>query len=163
GAGKAPHAWDLRADWRDAEPACSAIVTRPYADLTEFPAWFFNLPPPSESWPQPEDRPPAATTAIHVSGFAATARDGVLRVEVGPDVRATTSIDGRIVEGDAPVAAGVHRVAIDGVLTGDRWALAPLWNGRDLWSSSVVGTVRRPPPFAIRAHSAVRWVAPLLA
>ena len=163
GAGKAPHAWDLRADWRDDEPACSAIVARPYGDLAEFPAWFFNLPPPSESWPQPEDRPPAATTAIHIAGFATAPTDGVLRVEVGPDVRAATSIDGRIVEGDAPVAAGVHRVAVDGVLTGDRWALAPLWNGRDLWSSPVIATVRRPPPFAIRAHAAMRWVAPLLA
>ena len=163
GARGAPHAWDLRADWRADDPACSAIVARPYADIAAFPAWFFNLPPPSESWPQPEERPPGATTAVHVAGFASTTRDGVLRIEVGPDVHAATSIDGRIVDGDAPLAAGVHRVAIDGVLTGDRWALAPLWNGRDLWSSPVIATVRRPSPFAIRAHAVATLVAPLVA
>jgi len=159
----APHAWDLRADWRADDPACSAIVARPYADIAAFPAWFFNLPPPSESWPQPEERPPGATTAVHVSGFASTSRDGVLRVEVGPDLRAATSIDGRLVDGDAPLAAGVHRVAIDGVLTGDRWALAPLWNGRDVWSSPVIATVRRPSAIAIRLHAAAALVAPLVA
>jgi hypothetical protein len=159
----APHAWDLRADWRADDPVCSAIVARPYVDIAAFPAWFFNLPPPSESWPQPEERPPGATTALRVSGFASTARDGVLRVDVGPDVHADTSIDGRIVRGDTPIAAGVHRVAIEGVLTGDRWALAPLWNGRDLWSSPVVATVRRPSPFAVRVHPAASLIAPLVA
>ena len=28
-SGTAPHAWDMRADWRSPDPACSAIVTRP--------------------------------------------------------------------------------------------------------------------------------------
>jgi len=158
----APHAWDLRADWRADDPACSAIVTHAYRDLTEFPAWFFNLPPPSDSWPQPEDRPPAATTALHVAGFAIPDRAGVLRVDVGPDIRATTSVDGRVVDGDAPLQPGVHMIAIDAVLTGDRWALAPLWNGADLWSS-VMTTVRRPPPLEIRVHAAMKWIAPGLA
>src|SRR6185295_18024577 len=57
----APHAWDLRADWRAADPACSAIMTRPYANDREFPAWFFNLPPAVDNaWPEPQDRPPEA-------------------------------------------------------------------------------------------------------
>ena len=33
----APHAWDLRADWRAADPACSAIMTRSYGDLADSP------------------------------------------------------------------------------------------------------------------------------
>ena len=48
----APHAWDLRADWRSPDPACSAIMTRSYQSYREFPAWFFNLPPPNDSWPR---------------------------------------------------------------------------------------------------------------
>ena len=68
-AASAPHAWDLRADWRTHDPACSAIMTRSYHDLFEFPAWFFNLPPPSDSWPAPADRPPGATIAMSVHGF----------------------------------------------------------------------------------------------
>ena len=39
----APHAWDLRADWRVPDPSCSAIMTRGYGELAQFPAWFFNL------------------------------------------------------------------------------------------------------------------------
>src|SRR5262245_37265360 len=31
----APHAWDLRADWRSPDPACSAIMTRSYGSLAE--------------------------------------------------------------------------------------------------------------------------------
>ena len=37
-AGRAPHAWDLRADWRAPDPACSAIMTRPYTELPDFPS-----------------------------------------------------------------------------------------------------------------------------
>ena len=66
----APHAWDLRADWRSPDPALlrdhDAADT---ASFAEFPAWFFNLPPPNESWPEPLDRPPAATVGMTVHGF----------------------------------------------------------------------------------------------
>ena len=50
-----PHSWDVRADWLSDQPACSAIVRRPYKGLGEFPVWFFNLPPPNESWPDALD------------------------------------------------------------------------------------------------------------
>src|SRR4030095_9410683 len=56
----APHAWDIRADWRALKPVCSAIMTRAYRSLEEFPAWFFNLPPPDDGWAGPLDRPPRA-------------------------------------------------------------------------------------------------------
>ncbi len=158
----APHAWDLRADWRAADPACSAIMTRSYGDLAEFPAWFFNLPPDSDSWPAPEDRPPRATTAMHVTGFAIPDRAGVLHLDVGPDIRATTWVDGRSVDGDVELTQGVHMVAIDAVLTGDRWSLSPRWNGTDLWSS-VMTTVRRPSPVAVRLHRWTSWIPPAIA
>ena len=44
-----PHAWDVRADWRADDPACSAIMTRSYHDTRELPVWFFNLPPPDDA------------------------------------------------------------------------------------------------------------------
>jgi len=44
-------------------------MTRSYEDLPAFPAWFFNLPPPSESWPIAADRPPGATVGLRVHGF----------------------------------------------------------------------------------------------
>src|SRR5436190_7483946 len=47
-AGAAPHAWDVRADWRAADPACSAIMTRSYEGSADFPMWFFNMPPATD-------------------------------------------------------------------------------------------------------------------
>src|SRR5437763_14708821 len=130
----APHAWDMRAAWRSPDPACSAIMTRSYRDLPEFPAWFFNLPPPSDSWPLPADRPPGATVAMRVHGFVSTPEAGVLQIDTGSDVTAATTVDGVALRGPHSIAPGVHFVAIDAVLTGDRWSLIPRWNGQDLWS-----------------------------
>jgi hypothetical protein len=156
-AGTATHAWDMRADWRAFEPACSAIMTRPYRDLFEFPAWFFNLPPPSDSWPIPVDRPPYATVAMSVHGFVSPSSAGVLQIDTGPDVSATISVDGIVQRGPSPIGPGVHAVAIDAVLTGDRWALVPLWNGQDLWSHTTA-TARRPSSLDLRARPWVRWI-----
>ena len=83
-AAGAPHAWDMRADWRSADPACSAIMTRSYGDLPDFPAWFFNLPPPNESWPIPADRPPGAMVAMRVHGIVSARDAGVLQIDTGP-------------------------------------------------------------------------------
>ncbi|HYE87090.1 MAG TPA: hypothetical protein VEA16_12090 [Vicinamibacterales bacterium] len=35
--------WDVRADWLDAAPRCTAIVTRSLDEQREFPAWFLNV------------------------------------------------------------------------------------------------------------------------
>lgn len=153
----APHAWDLRADWRSRDPACSAIMTRSYSDLQDFPAWFFNLPPDSDSWPAPADRPPGATVGLHVHGYVRAPSAGVLQIDTGADVNASVSIDGISARGPAPVGAGVHLVAIDGVLTGDRWALVPRWNGDDLWSR-VDATARRPSGIDLAARPWARWI-----
>src|SRR5947208_1167833 len=77
-----PHSWDVRADWRSEHPACSAIVRRPYKGLGEFPVWFFNLPPPNESWPDPLDLPPAARTGMFVSGFIDAGREGIFQLDL---------------------------------------------------------------------------------
>lgn len=35
--------WDARADLWDAEPACTAVLSRPLRATEEFPAWFLNI------------------------------------------------------------------------------------------------------------------------
>ena len=153
----APHAWDLRADWRSPDPACSAIMTRSYHELSEFPAWFFNLPPDNESWPIAADRPPGARVAMTVQGFLHARAAGVLNIETGPDVAASISVDGHAVDGSVPLAAGIHSVFMDSVLTGDRWSLVPTWNGEELWSA-VTTTVGRPSSLDLFVRPWVRLV-----
>jgi hypothetical protein len=161
-ASGAPHAWDLRADWRADRPACSAIVTRPYDDIQRFPAWFFNLPPDNDSWPSPQDRPPGATLVMHVRGYLEAPYSGVLRIDTGPDMKSAIAVDGLTVDAESRVAEGVHAIDIDATMTGDRWQLMPTWNGTDLWSTDVGATVRRPTRAAMRLHSWLAWIPPLL-
>jgi hypothetical protein len=156
-AGTAPHAWDMRADWRSHDPVCSAIMTRSYRGLPDFPVWFFNLPPPSESWPIPADRPPGATVAMSVHGFLTAPSPGVLQFDTGPDVSASVSVDGVALRGPSPVDRGVHFVSIDALLTGDRWGLIPRWNGQDIWFQATV-TARRPTPLDLSARPWIRWI-----
>ncbi len=156
-AGRAPHAWDLRADWRSAEPACSAVMTRGYHISEDLPVWFFNLPPPNDSWPEPEDRPPLAIVAMRVHGYVTTRQSGTLQFDTRPDVAATISVDGRTAGGPSTIDAGVHFVAIDAVLKGDRWALVPRWNGADLFEQATV-TLSRPSSRDLVLRPLVRWV-----
>ena len=161
-AGRVPHAWDMRADWRTFEPTCSAIMTRSYRRLSEFPAWFFNMPPDSQSWPIPADRPPGATVALSVHGFLSARDAGVLEIDTGPDIAATVSVDGVAIRGPSPVAPGVHFVAVDGVLTGGQWAIVPYWNGQDLWSG-VSTTARRPTSIDLAVRPWIRWIPTIAA
>ena len=140
--GRVPHTWDVRADWRSPEPTCSAIMTRAYPSIERFPVWFFNLPPadPKET-PRDTDRPPLATLALNLDGILDAQAPGVLRVDVGEDMRAEGSVDDRIVSAadlakGVDLGAGVHRVAIESPLGGDRWRLAPTWNGKNVWGAT---------------------------
>lgn len=158
----APHAWDLRADWRSPDPVCSAIMTRPYESFADFPVWFFNLPPANENWPGPLDRPPGATTRMTVRGFVNAREPGTLRFERGGEVAATMSVDGSTVaaETGAVLEPGVHLVALDAVLTGEHWRLVPTWNGRDFWAEPAAAfvTARRPDTTDARFPAWLRWV-----
>ncbi len=172
-----PHSWDVRADWLSDQPACSAIVRRPYKGLGEFPVWFFNLPPPNESWPDPLDLPPAARTGMSVSGFINSAHDGTLQLEFTRDMQAAAYVDGVKMDRTAALTPGVHHVRVDAMLTGDRWRFEPRWNGADVWSSrGVLATVKRPSRFdaivrpwagwlvtALVAGLLIAWVVSLLA
>ena len=89
-AGRAPHAWDMRADWRSPEPACSAIMTRSYRDLRGFPGVVLQpAAATATAGRSPADRPPDATVAMQRSRIPGRARRPVsLQIDTGPDVSA---------------------------------------------------------------------------
>jgi hypothetical protein len=129
------HSWDVRADWRAANPQCSAIMTRPFGEYKEFPVWFFNLPPANSNLPLPEDRPPYATLDLTVRGYVDADEAGELGLETGASMTTEMVVDGAAVTADdathhrARVGAGRHFVQIKSRLTGNQWRLAPYWNG----------------------------------
>ena len=150
-AAGAPHAWDMRADWRSPDPACSAIMTRSYQNSPISPPGSSTCRRPTTAGRFPADRPPAATVAMRVHGFLDAPEAGVLQIDTGPTSAPTVSVDGVALDGPSPVGRGLHFVSIDAVLTGDRWALVPRWNGQEIWSR-VTTTVRRPSPFDLAAR-----------
>ena len=162
-----PHAWDVRADWQSPTPRCSAVMTRSYPSIDRFPVWFYNLPP--ANWLQPakeSERPPQVDVTIDVDGYLTVGAAGVFRVGTGDDVSLSATIDGAAVDraalaGGVSVPAGSHAVSLTGTMRGERWALVPEWNGRDVWQAATAtmttpGAVDR----VIRPWS--RWVTPLL-
>jgi hypothetical protein len=157
----APHAWDLRADWRSVDPACSAIATRAYHQLDEFPAWFFNLPPNDDSWPGPFDRPPGATVEMTVQGFLHVGQEGRLRIDQASDAPTEIRIDGHVAGSDASLSAGTHTVTVRTMLTGDRWRFVPTWNNHDLWSAAIA-TTSRPSAIDITLRRSLRWLPTML-
>ena len=156
----APHSWDVRADWRSPDPACSAIMTRPYTALPEFPVWFFNLPPVADTPLVAEDRPPAATTAMTVSGFVRTEQSGLIHIETTGNA-VMIRVDGGP-ESDTPrITPGTHGVTMTTILTGDRWRFVPTWSGGALWSS-LLPTVRRSNAIDRISRRWLRWLPLLL-
>jgi hypothetical protein len=156
--GLVPHTWDVRADWRSPDPVCSAIMARSYPSIERFPVWFFNLPPsdPRET-PTETDRPPLATLRLDLAGFLDANQPGVLRVQLGEDMRADARLDdAEVSAGDLAaginLSDGLHRVQIAADLHGDQWRIVPTWNGTDLWRSGRA-TVAAP-------NSLDRWIRP---
>lgn len=155
--GVVPHTWDVRADWRRASPACSAVMVRAYPSLEQFPVWFYNLPPANLDVAEPSDRPPEVRLGMTVTGFLDVRQPGRLRVSSGRDVQVRTRVDAsdRTVDAGASgvsIGPGLHHVTIEGELSGSDWSLAPSWNDRDVWSAATA---------TIAAPSRVdRWVRP---
>lgn len=134
------HTWDVRADWRSADPRCSAIITRPYREYREFPAWFFNLPPVDKNLPQLEDRPPFAEFDMTVSGYLHAEARGELIIETGDTMSSSLVIDGASIppvnasRSQAIVEPGRHFIQIKSHVTNTRWSFVPLWNGSPIGS-----------------------------
>ena len=118
--------WDARADWRSAEPQCSAIASRPYISFTRFPVWFLNLQ---------DTRPPRVPVHVTIDGYIRASQAGSLTADVdgASEFHATSG----------PLPAGVSHVRFDGVFNGSQWKFVPLWNGRDLFAA--VSTTRSMP------------------
>lgn len=149
---RVPHSWDIRADWRQASPRCSAIMTAGYRQLEEFPAWFYNLPPSNFQQPaELTERPPFVTPAFELDGYVSVGESGRLSLIAGEDVTFTTTIDQQPVDrtqlaSGITVMPGLHAVALDGQLVKSHWSLEPRWNDADLWRG-LLATVA--PPRAI--------------
>lgn len=161
----AAHSWDVRADWRTLDPMCSAIMSRDYAALEEFPVWFFNLTGVNGAPPEERDLPPLAVTQMTIHGTVHTAVPGSLAVAMAADITATTTIDGERVAVDGngiEVSAGTHAIAIDATLTGSHWHLTPLWNGASLWGQ-VSATTHPPTRLDVVVRPWARGVTTVLA
>ena len=126
--------WDVRANWRDTSPACTAIVDRAYADSRSFPAWFVNL--------VDSIRPGNRDLSLELTGSLHVNEAGVFSMRVAQDMRVSGEIGGRAVEyGDHSIVAslpeGDHSINLKAALTGDQWTLQPRWNDRDAWDAAV--------------------------
>jgi hypothetical protein len=162
---RVPHAWDVRADWRATTPQCSAVMDRGYPAIEAFPVWFYNLPPNNLLEPAlSSDRPPEVTVELDLSGHLHAAASGVFRIAAVPDVTLIANIDGAVhsqadLDRGIPLAEGSHYVAVSGHLAGERWALAPQWNGAGLWASAAVATMAPAGGVDRLARPWARWLA----
>jgi hypothetical protein len=134
------HSWDARARWDTAVVGCSALTRRDYPGRSRFPAWFLNVVRSLEA-------PPAGIELV-MHGFVTVAESGTLSFDVTPSAGSALAIDrqpsGReTMPLSATLAPGSHHVELRALLTGDEWRLVPSWNGRSLWSSTLV-TVASP-------------------
>jgi hypothetical protein len=119
--------WDLRAGWRRAVPACTAIIDRPYATLSAFPAWFLNIT-------DFESRGRRAIT-LDVSGVVRVNEPGRFGLVLDRDMVVSGHVGEHQITGQRsnvslPLEAGTHALQLRARLTGDRWRLMPLWNDR---------------------------------
>src|SRR5215204_635462 len=131
--------WDVRANWRDTNPTCTAIVDRGYSDARSFPAWFVNLV---------DALRPGRDLSLELTGYLHVADAGVFSMAVAPDMRVEGDIGGqRLAQSGAFIStslpAGDHLVKLRAALTGERWSLQPQWNDRDAWDAAVF-TVAEP-------------------
>ena len=146
-----PHSWDVRADWRSPDPACSAVMTTPWTEFKRFPVWFFNLPPADNNLPTPDDRPPYTTLKMTVVGYLDAKEPGSLDLQVGQFTPTTMVVDGRPAEqsGESSyridITPGLHLIQIDSTLHSNRWHFNAAFNQRPLGAAGFpLMTVARP-------------------
>lgn len=134
--------WDVRANWRDRTPACTAIVDRAYADSRSFPAWFVNL--------LDSIRPGRQDLALDLDGSMHVSEAGVFTLPPSEGMRIEGEVGGTAIDTAAavisiPLTPGDHAIRIHAAMSGDRWSLQPQWNGRDAWGAATL-TVAQPTP-----------------
>jgi hypothetical protein len=146
-----PHSWDVRADWRAPDPACSAVMTTAWTEFKRFPVWFFNLAPPDGNLPTSEDRPPYTTLKMTVVGYLDATEPGSLDLQVGKHTPTTMLVDGRPAEqsGESSyrldVATGMHLVQIDSLLHSNQWHFNAAFNQRPIGAADFpLVTIERP-------------------
>ena len=138
--------WDVRADWRSSKPACTAIVDRPYAGTSAFPAWFDNLLTDL-------DGSGRRRVAMDITGYARVPARGLFVLETGGQMTVSGSIGGQKISSTdgrpmlAVLDAGTQPVALHAQFTGiNNWQLVPTLDGRDFFGAATVTTA---PPRAI--------------
>ena len=146
-----PHSWDVRADWRSADPECSAVMTTGWTEYKRFPIWFFNLPPPDGNLPTADDRPPYTTLKMTVTGYLDVHEQGALDLQVGQHMPTAMRVDGRPAEqtGESSyrieVSPGLHLLQIDSTLQGNQWHFNAAFNQRPLGDGGFpLATLDRP-------------------
>ena len=146
-----PHSWDVRADWRSPDPQCSAVMTGPWTTFKRFPVWFFNLAPPDNNLPTPDDRPPYTRLKMTVVGYLDATEPGSLDLQVGKYSPTSLVVAGRAAEqtGESSyridVPEGLHLLQVDSTLGGNEWHFNASFNQRPLGSNGFpLLTIERP-------------------
>jgi hypothetical protein len=130
--------WDIRGNMRAESPRCTAIVDRPYAEASTFPAWFVNITDFSTQGKR--------QIAMDVTAYARVAERGLFVIETGDDMTVSGHIGSQAVASAsgrpmlALLDAGTHPIELHATLTGDRWRLVPTWNGRDAFTAATLTT-----------------------
>lgn len=146
-----PHSWDVRADWRSPDPACSAVLTTGWTEYKRFPVWFFNLAPAGNALPTPDDRPPYTKLKMTVVGYLDVPEQGSLDLLVGKYTPTTMMVGGRPAEqtGESSyridLTPGLHLVQIDSLLHSNQWHFNAAFNQHPIGTAGFpLATIERP-------------------
>ena len=121
--------WDIRADWRDPSPRCTAIVTQPLPEQRQFPAWFLNVTSQLSG---------SKDVQMTASGFVTTPVARSLDIATS-GTNTTLRVDGQPIAGTSTqLSSGTHAVDVSMTLTGDIWRFEPTLDGAPIWSSALV-------------------------
>ena len=127
--------WDVRADLWDAEPACTAILTRPVRVAADFPAWFVNIT---------DQIVGGRNFTVRITGFVTTTAPGTLVMQTGSDLA---------------VGAGTHRVNEVLAITSENIHFDPRFGEEPIWQGTT--TTVGPPGTVDRYLASWAWlVAP---
>jgi hypothetical protein len=165
-----PHSWDVRADWRSPDPQCSAVMTEAWTTFKRFPVWFFNLAPPDNNLPTPDDRPPYTTLKMTVVGYLDVREAGTLDLQVGKYSPTTLVVGGRPAEqsGESSyrvdVVPGLQLMQVDSTLGGNEWHFNASFNQQPFGSRGFpLTTIVRPGSIdRSAARSIVGWLSTAL-